>query len=165
MYFFYIIYIYYMTDENLSQDIVDIKLENIESENSLLDPNYYLNLIMKHKLFLGVILLGVMGAVYLYYRSLRADDKTQHDITTEEEDTEEMMNKLDLNLTSNINKEYIDNIEEELQEEGEEVEAVEELEDLDLGVNTDYDNHEEGALTLDSDENNELEPYESDSEL
>tara|TARA_Y100000389_G_C17372226_1_gene469657 strand:+ start:659 stop:1123 length:465 start_codon:yes stop_codon:yes gene_type:complete len=154
-----------MTDENLSQDIVDIKLENIESENSLLDPNYYLNLIMKHKLFLIIILLGVIGGVYLYYRSLRADDKTQHDITTEEEDTEEMMNKLDLNLTSNINKEYIDNIEEELQEEGEEVEAVEELEDLDLGVNTDYDNHEEGALTLDSDENNELEPYESDSEL
>ena len=169
MSFFYIIYIYYMTEQDLNPDsVVDIKSENIdlgnlELNNNLLDPNYYLNLIMKHKLFLIILLLGIIGGVYLYYRSIRADDKTQHEITTEEEDTEEMMNKLDLNLTSNVNKEHIDNIKDEVEEE---MEDMEDMEDLDLGVNTDYDNHGENELTLESDENpEELEPYESDSEL
>tara|TARA_Y100000816_G_scaffold7905_1_gene4989 strand:- start:171 stop:647 length:477 start_codon:yes stop_codon:yes gene_type:complete len=158
-----------MADQDLIPDsVVDTKSENIdleilESENNLLDLNYYLKFIMKHKLFLIILLVGIIFGVYLYYRSIRADDKTQHEITTEEEDTEEMMNKLDLNLTSNVNKEHIDNIKDEVEEE---MEEIEELEDLDLGVNTDYDNHGENELTLDSDENpEELEPYESDSEL
>ena len=102
MSFFYIIYIYYMADQDLIPDsVVDTKSENIdleilESENNLLDLNYYLKFIMKHKLFLIILLVGIIFGVYLYYRSIRADDKTQHEITTEEEDTEEMMNKIDL---------------------------------------------------------------------